>query len=247
MCLVSCALGVRVGTRQTLPSQSFAPTAVKCSCLALGLCRILIDALLILRRGCICTLWSMVLTASSLLLPGTWMLLLHQRRRNLGDHHVQLVNDAAPLVGGPCPFQFVLWWMQGVVQLVRFSLQSRRHDGGELDPTRLAFAGRRLSLQVALVQIKEDWAEFAHSLGFTAWTSRYHPCPLCFCLGEEMHGFGEVEAGSCPYPDKDCQAACGKCERRVMIHVSLHLGSPRCLTWMVPDSLRLSAGHACWR
>ena len=74
---------------------------------------------------------------------------------------------------------------------------SRRHDGGELNPTRLAFSGKPLSLRGALVQIKGDWA--AHSLGFSAWNSRYHPCPFCFCPAEEMKGFGDVEAGSCPY------------------------------------------------
>ena len=40
-----------------------------------------------------------------------------------------------------------------------------------------------------------------------------------------MKGFGDVEAGSCPYllkADKDYEAGCGKCERRVMIDVSLH-------------------------
>ena len=40
-----------------------------------------------------------------------------------------------------------------------------------------------------------------------------------------MNGFGDVEAGSCPYllkSDKDYQAGYGKRERRVMIDVSLH-------------------------
>ena len=119
-------------------------------------------------------------------------------------------------------FSSIRWSLESLADM---EFPSRRHDGGELDPTRPAFSGKPLSLRGALVQIKGDWAEFAHSLGFPAWNSRYHPCPLCFCPAEEMKGFGDVEAGSCPYllkSDKDYQAGCGKCERRVMIDVSLH-------------------------
>ena len=79
---------------------------------------------------------------------------------------------------------------------------SRRHDGGELDPTRLAFSGKPLSLRGALVQIKGDWAEFAHSLG-----SRVELA---------------ISSLSLMFLHKDYQAGCGNCERRVMIDVSLH-------------------------
>ena len=70
---------------------------------------------------------------------------------------------------------------------------------GELDCTRVASAGKPLSLRSALVQIWGNWTEFTHSLGFSAWNSRKTSCLFCSCPAEEMNGFGDIAAGSCPF------------------------------------------------
>lgn len=120
---------------------------------------------------------------------------------------------------------------------------STRHDDLPFDdPIRIGRAGTPLAVRGALVQIKGDWAEFAHSLGFPAWNSRCHPCIFCKVPAEVMTG--ELSGTTPPLTfdlnsDLDYHEACARCEHRVAIDESTHARLCACLLYdLRPDGAR---------
>ena len=94
-----------------------------------------------------------------------------------------------------------------------------RHDGtswGDADPNRAAMAGLPLATRAAATQIKGDWAEYAHSLGFPTWRSSTNPCPWCRCDKGSMYSW---EGGNQWEPlTQECyEEACARCEHHVVI------------------------------
>lgn len=60
-------------------------------------------------------------------------------------------------------------------------------DWGPGEERRRASANTQVAAPCCLLQIRGDWAEFAHSLGFTTWNSVFFPCMLCRVVKDEMH------------------------------------------------------------
>ena len=88
--------------------------------------------------------------------------------------------------------------------LADMEFPSRQHDGGELDPTRLASSGKPLSsLRCSCADQGETGAEFAHTLGSPRRT-------------RDIILVRYVSAQGLP------SGVAEKCERRVMLDVSLH-------------------------
>ena len=68
---------------------------------------------------------------------------------------------------------------------------------------------------LAILFIKEDWAEYANTLGFPTWASLQNPCPMCRSTLASVYDLGGVSVLSLPWPQKtyaDYVAACNLCE-----------------------------------
>eukprot|EP00969_Alexandrium_andersonii_P232480 10264490-Alexandrium_andersonii.AAC.1 len=88
------------------------------------------------------------------------------------------------------------------------------------DSHRADRAGTPLPFVGAVVCIKGDWAEFAHTLGFTGWGSKTDPCFMCHASQDDMYEFGDARPGALPWPLKRAEwynTACASCERPVQI------------------------------
>ena len=100
----------------------------------------------------------------------------------------------------------------------------RQHPSGrdwvDAEGGRKANGGLNLGYRAAVVYIKGDWAEYAHTLGFPTWASALCPCLLCWCNRENMYD----ARGLSPSTERwelathaDYHAACVACEREVTI------------------------------
>ena len=59
---------------------------------------------------------------------------------------------------------------------------SCRHDGSawrDSDSERASKAGQPVQLKAAVIYIKGDWAEYAHTFAFPAWSDGLRPCWAC--------------------------------------------------------------------
>jgi hypothetical protein len=84
-------------------------------------------------------------------------------------------------------FNFLHWCF---LALAMKSYPTARPDGrvwdASKDAGRMILAGTAMKLRACLLQIKGDWAEFAHSLGFPTWSSNMFPCIFCNCTRDNM-------------------------------------------------------------
>jgi len=93
-------------------------------------------------------------------------------------------------------------------------------DGSAADNLRRSLSGKSLALRGAVVQIKGDWAEFSHTLGFPTWRHTDYPCLWCRCDRDTLYSWEEMEPGEipwCPNEPEDYDAACRRCERHVVV------------------------------
>ena len=90
-------------------------------------------------------------------------------------------------------------------------------DGSEL---RRSLSGLPLAMRGAVFQVKGDWAEYAHSLGFPSWRHTQYPCLWCHCDRDSMYDWDDMDAGLLPWAPTtagDYEEACARCERLVVI------------------------------
>ena len=82
------------------------------------------------------------------------------------------------------------------------------------DAVRGARAGGKLPFKGALVQIRCDWMELAHTLGFPSWKSGKHPCMLCKVSHEQMHKALSRKPSLVPFrwPLKGWEDYCSACQ-----------------------------------
>lgn len=109
----------------------------------------------------------------------------------------------------------VIRWSMGC--LARGEWPSARHDGpfGEHDQQRREKAGQSLGFFGALLHLKGDWSEFAHTLGFADWSSRLYGCIFCSATREnrfEVTGFTPFTSPWTKLRHEDMEIACGQCE-----------------------------------
>ena len=106
------------------------------------------------------------------------------------------------------------------------SFPAAREDGSPwpgAEESRAAIGGLPLACGVCAVQqVRGDWAEFAHSLGFPSWRHKLYPCLWCQCERDSMFSWVEVEEGGgrCPWQPNthaDYEAACRRCEITVVV------------------------------
>lgn len=94
-----------------------------------------------------------------------------------------------------------------------------RHDQqpfGQHEAHRAAAAGQPLGFRAALLYLKADLAEYAHTLGFPSTASHSHPCFLCQAKADQLVLLDGWDAVSLPWGPKtpeDYEEACGRCEQ----------------------------------
>jgi hypothetical protein len=117
-------------------------------------------------------------------------------------------------------FAFLDWSFQA---LAMGSFPAAQCDGAAWpasDPTRLSMVGLPLALRAAVVHVKGDWAEYAHSLGFPTWRHLEYPCLWCRCDRDSLYLFDDMDASGLPWDATvaaDYESACVRCERHVVI------------------------------
>jgi hypothetical protein len=75
-------------------------------------------------------------------------------------------------------------------------------------------------------QVKGDWAEYCHSLGFPTWKHSDFPCLWCRADQDSLYTLDGVEDGTIPWDVNDAAAyeeACRRCE----IHVAINTEGER--------------------
>ena len=109
-----------------------------------------------------------------------------------------------------------------------------------------------LNFPMAVLQIRGDWAEFAHSLGFATWSSVLYPCMFCHAEATNWHDLQGVSLLHSPWREvtpEEYNVSCGLCEqvrvitpeqhRRIRVSLAAHKGrdGPRgkCLVCDLPD------------
>ena len=123
---------------------------------------------------------------------------------------------------------YLAWSMKAMVEGI---FPRRTHTDQEWDdsePVRKDLAGSPLGFRVAFVQIKADWAEWAHTLGFPSWSRSEFPCALCHadhsnwldCSG--VSPLGIPDAWGVPSTNAELEDRCRACEIRVRVSRAQH-------------------------
>lgn len=111
-------------------------------------------------------------------------------------------------------FRFLQWSFTAAASGVQPDFT---HDGSPL-PQELR--SPPAATRFALVQIKGDWQEYCHSLGFPTWASRAAPCLFCNACWSNMYGFRGVSLITSPWTthsEADYDAECRACEVRITV------------------------------
>ena len=76
--------------------------------------------------------------------------------------------------------------------------------------------GKKLGFRAFVAQLRGDWAEFSHTLGFPTWSSKLNPCIFCRCTKANMLTLlRSCSARSLPWDlktDESYSADCTNCE-----------------------------------
>ena len=122
---------------------------------------------------------------------------------------------------GWCTMYHLMAWLRYcITALAQGRFPTHRADGTpftDKEPLRKGLAGKDGPC-AAIVQLKADWAEFAHTLAFPTWSSKTNPCMFCNCSYESM----TTEMPKCskmhsPWRAKtqaDLEAYCSRAEQR---------------------------------
>ena len=118
---------------------------------------------------------------------------------------------------GWCSLWSIMNWVHWCLEsLATGLLPSKRSDGTDFWPQeeqRQKQAGQSGPLG-CLLQLRGDWAEFAHTLGFPSWSTKLAPCPFCQCVRDNMFSLlPQCSASNSPWHDKTFQSLTDHCVR----------------------------------
>jgi hypothetical protein len=100
---------------------------------------------------------------------------------------------------------------------------TNRHDGAGWKPSdqsRSTRSSDRMPCRGAIIFIKGDWAEYAHTVGLPQWSDGMRPCYECVGVGADLytsHGNSVLGLRWVTNTDDDYHRACDRCE----VHVRL--------------------------
>ena len=113
-------------------------------------------------------------------------------------------------------------WLKWCLQILADGKHPEtRHDGAEWrrqeDQKRFEVGGRPLTFAAAVIQLRADWAEIAHTLAVPQWKSATHPCFLCAATRDDMFTRLLACAPATPLPwpllrSESYEEACQECE-----------------------------------
>ena len=115
-------------------------------------------------------------------------------------------------------------WLRWCLQVLKDGVHpSQNHDhqcwSPEFDKKRVQAAGTPLPFLGAVVQLRADWAEIAHTLSVPQWSSARHPCFLCDATRESVYRrLEECNWEGLPWnltTAEDYETACQECEVRL--------------------------------
>ena len=116
--------------------------------------------------------------------------------------------------------QFLHW---SFAALASGHFPAATHEGipwPENEKHRASWAGKPLALAAAVQQVRGDWAEFSHTLGFPTWKHMEYPCLWCRCDKDSMYAWEDLKELELPWEateDGAYEAACRRCEVHVTI------------------------------
>ena len=121
---------------------------------------------------------------------------------------------------GWCTLHGVFVWLKWALTILREGRHpAQRHDKQAWamhEEKRLQNAGQRFGWKAAVLQLRADWAEIAHTLQVPQWSSAKEPCFLCAASREQV--FSQLHLcshKSMPWPQKSPDSydeACKRCE-----------------------------------
>jgi hypothetical protein len=117
-------------------------------------------------------------------------------------------------------FNFLGWSFQALAMGAHPAVGPDGAAWGPSDERRRSNAGLPLTLRSAVVQVKGDWAEYAHSLGFPTWRHVDYPCLWCRCDRDTLYDWDDMVPGELPWQltgAGEYESACSRCERHVVI------------------------------
>jgi hypothetical protein len=139
---------------------------------------------------------------------------------------------------GWCTFWAIFYYLHWDFYVMSTGhLAQARHDGHawrETDSCRKIVAGTAAIATYALIWIKGDWAEYAHTLGFPAWNSALRCCLFCNCTLEDMYKCLTAGPARCLHrlnDDDDYFTGCSRCEVDITIPDHTHHSSICRLLW----------------
>ena len=117
-------------------------------------------------------------------------------------------------------FKFLRW---SFACLAEGLWPARRHDGEcwhpEQDALRAAASGKALP-RAAVINVKGDWAEFCHTLGFPSWNHSLRPCLKCSAAPQDLYQLEGISPVSLCFRENtfdDYLVACRRCELWVTV------------------------------
>ncbi len=82
-----------------------------------------------------------------------------------------------------------------------------------------------MSHWMAVVLLKGDWSEYAHTIGLPTWADAAAPCPFCFATKKnmlDMTGLSVFGTGHSNKLVRCYELACGSCDRHVDVDTASH-------------------------
>ena len=127
---------------------------------------------------------------------------------------------------GHCSLFPTMWTVQWSLQALASGLRpEKKHDGTDWAPDeplkQIADSrGRSLNFTACLLFLKGDWAEWSHSLGLPAATSKFHPCPFCDCDKSNLHErYSSLSCAEFPFLEKGIGEYEHECAQREEVRV----------------------------
>eukprot|EP00969_Alexandrium_andersonii_P296532 13103586-Alexandrium_andersonii.AAC.1 len=118
------------------------------------------------------------------------------------------------------PVYEMLAWSLEALKEGRYPLRKHDESAWPENSPYSGLAGTPLGCRAVLCEVRGDWNEFCHSLGFQQWSSTWHPCLMCHCRQDSLHSYRGVSLTENNWGDREAgeyDAACASCEIRVAL------------------------------
>ena len=119
----------------------------------------------------------------------------------------------------------VIKWSFVALANATFPLEDHTGSGWAANDSRREKQGTPLVMPFCLLQIRGDWMEFAHTLGFMSWRTVLYPCMYCLATQDEQFDDGEISHNTFVHSlltQSDIDASIQACEIKVQLTADLH-------------------------